>query len=99
MKEMKNELHVAAVYAYDGIRLLAASRCAQAVTERVAAYVAAQADVLLWPRDAQRVRTLLEVGETQEAIAVYFARVGERWEREHLHREADASTDPRSTST
>jgi hypothetical protein len=89
-------LHVAAVYAHDGTRLLTASHSAKIVSQRVAACVASQAEILLWPADAHRVRALLEIGRTEEAIAWYFARVGQRWEREYLHREAvDAG---RSTS-
>jgi len=90
-------LHVAVVYAKDGIRLLTASHSARIVSERVAACIAIQAEALLWPADAQQVHSLLEIGRTEEAIAWYFDRVGERWEREYLHREeVDAG---RSTST
>jgi hypothetical protein len=85
---MKRELHVAAVYSHDGIRLLTASHSSDAVAESLAAYIESQADILLRLADAQHVRGLLETGETEEAITAYFARVGERWEREHLRREA-----------
>jgi hypothetical protein len=88
VREMTHELHVAAVYASDGIRLLTASRSREAVTECLAAYIHGQADMLLWPADALRVRALLGAGDAEEAIALYFARVGERWEREQLRREA-----------
>jgi hypothetical protein len=94
VREMTNELHVAAVFAHDGIRLLTASHSEAGVTERLAAYIQGQADLLLWPGDARRVRALLEVGDTEEAIDLYFARVGERWEREHLHREGIETADP-----
>jgi hypothetical protein len=73
-------------------RTTPAAHSSDAVAEALAAYIHGQADILLWPADAQRVRGLLEAGETEEAISVYFARVGERWERERLRREAVGSS-------
>lgn len=90
---MKSTLHVAVVYAHDGIRLLTAAHSSDAVAESLAAYIHGQADILLWPADAQRVRGLLKTGDTEEAITFYFARVGERWEREQLRREAVVSSE------
>lgn len=82
-------LHVAAVYAADGIgvRLLTAASSAEALTARVATYVERQAEYLLWPADAERVRALLAEGKRREAVELYFAKVGERWERERLRTE------------
>lgn len=91
IEQRKHDLHVAVVYAPDGIRLLTAALSEEVVAERLAAHIDAQADFLLWPADAHQVRVLLETGDTEEAIALYFGRVGERWEREYLHREEAAS--------
>jgi hypothetical protein len=80
-------VHVAAVYALDGIRFLTAAPSAQELLERLAMHVKQNADVLLWPEDAANVLCLLEQGEQHAAVDLYFARVGQRWEREVLRTE------------
>jgi len=80
-------VHVAAVYALDGIRFLTAAPSAQELVERVALHVKQSADTLLSPEDAAHVLCLLEEGKQHAAVDLYFARVGLRWEREVLRTE------------
>jgi hypothetical protein len=77
-------LHAAVVHSAEGIHLLTASRSAEGLIEFVAGYVRSQADQMLWPDDAKRVHALLGAASCRAAVDLYFARVGERWEREYL---------------
>jgi len=77
-------LHVAAVYAADGIRLLVAAATPAALTGRIAEHVARHASHQLRSTVARRVRALLAAGRLEDAIDLYFSRVGERWDREYL---------------
>jgi hypothetical protein len=80
-------VHVAAVYALDGVRFLTAAPSAQELVERLATHVKQSADMLLWPEDAANVLCLLEEGKQHAAVDLYFSRVGQRWEREVLRTE------------
>jgi hypothetical protein len=75
---------VACVYAADGIRFLAIGDSAAALSARVATYVRARCDCALWPGHAASVRALLNEGRLADAIELYFAHVGERWDEEYL---------------
>ena len=74
----------ALVYALDGVRFFATAPSTRALTRRVAHYVERNVDDRLWAADAARVRTLLETGAQAEAIELYFALVGERWDEEWI---------------
>ncbi|HKX19216.1 MAG TPA: hypothetical protein VJT33_14485 [bacterium] len=77
-------LHVSIVAAIDGVRFAAVGVSEEHCMAQMALYVAEQAPLQLWPRSAQRVRELLSGGDTPDAVAEYFRRSGERWDREWL---------------
>lgn len=77
-------LHAAAVFTQEGVQLVTAGRTREALMRSLARYVERQATTMLWPEDALRLRGLLAGGQAAEAVALYFATVGERWEREFL---------------
>lgn len=87
-------LHVAVVYAVDGIRFLTAARSAEELMGKVAAYIEENVEYLLRPEDSVRVRALLAEARVPDAVTVYFERVGERWEREYLRTEIVESRSP-----
>lgn len=74
----------AVVYAADGVRFVAAGACPSVIAARVAEYVSARCDNVMWPDAAIQIRALLDRGEIYGAIALYFERVGERWDEERL---------------
>jgi hypothetical protein len=80
--------HVAAVTAIvhcaDGVRFVTTGVSPDAVVSRLAEYVRQRYDHVLWPDAASRVRAMLDVGNLYAAIALYFERVGERWDVERL---------------
>jgi hypothetical protein len=74
----------AIVHAVDGVRFVAtADRPADLVTQ-IIDYIRARCDYTLWPRVARDVRALIDEARPYAAIALYFARVGERWDAERL---------------
>lgn len=75
---------MAVVHSLDGVRFVTTGRSRETIVRHLAGYVAERCDDLL-PEDAGgRVRAMLAAGELGAAIAVYFARVGERWDNERL---------------
>lgn len=77
-------LHISVVAAIDGVRFAAVGVSEEQCVAQMAVYVAEQAALQLWPRSAQRVQELLRAGDTAGAVAEYFCRSGERWDREWL---------------
>lgn len=77
-------LHISIVAAIDGVRFAAAGLSEEQCVAQMAMYVAEQAPLQLWPRSAQRVHELLSAGDPAGAVAEYFRRSGERWDREWL---------------
>lgn len=77
-------LYVSIVAAMDGARFAAVATEEQQCVTQVAAYVAEQAPLQLWPRSARRVQELLAAGNAAAAVTEYFRCVGERWDREWL---------------
>lgn len=77
-------VHVAAVYAADGVRFLAGAHTADALMQRLGEYVVRHAERMLYEEDARRVHRMLAEGRAADAVAYYFERVGRRWEREFL---------------
>jgi hypothetical protein len=78
-------LHVAIVCAIDGARFVVVAADESECLAQIAAYVAEQASLQLWPRSAARIRELLAIDDVTAAIAEYFRRSGERWEAEWMH--------------
>jgi hypothetical protein len=77
-------LYVSIVSAADGACFTVVSTSENECVTRVASYVAEQAPLQLWPPAARRVRELLASGDAAAAVAHYFRRSGERWDREWL---------------
>jgi hypothetical protein len=77
-------LHVAVVHAADGVRVVMAEGSRASLLLRLAEYVRGRAPHALWPDEAERVRRALAAGRRREAIEVYFAEVGRRWDAEVL---------------
>ena len=77
-------LHISVVAAIDGVRFAAVGVSEEQCVAQMAMYVAEQAPLQLWPRLAQRVHDLLSAGDVTGAVAEYFRRSGERWDREWL---------------
>jgi hypothetical protein len=76
--------HTALVYALDGVRFVAAASSRRALMRRVAEYVQRQAGEMLWEGDARRVDQLLVGAAYEEAVELYFALVGKRWDEEWI---------------
>ena len=74
----------AIVHTADGIRFVATGACPDALMLRLAGYVRGRCDDVLWADAARQVRALLDDGQLTAAIALYFERTGERWDRERL---------------
>lgn len=92
---------IAIVYAADGVRFVAVGRSRAVLVSRLAVYVMEQAPRQLWPDDASRVHQMLSGGALDVAIDLYFASVGNRWDKEWLHAEEvdHAAVYPPSTNS
>lgn len=77
----------AIVHSADGIRFMTADIDREAVVARVAEYIRGRCDDVLWADAASQVRRMLNDGDLDAAIALYFGRVGERWDMERLELE------------
>ena len=77
-------LYVAVVHAADGVRFAAATESRAELVRRLAEYVRARGDAMLWADGARHLRALLIRGELEAAVEVYFGLVGERWDDESL---------------
>jgi len=76
--------HTAVVHAPDGVRFVAAAASRHALMRRIADYVRRHADERLWASDAPRVHELLAAAAHEEAVELYFALVGQRWDEEWI---------------
>lgn len=74
----------AVVHAADGPRFAAAGEWAADVAPALIGYVRERCGDTLWPADAEQVHALIASREAYAAIAVYFDRVGSRWDDERL---------------
>ena len=74
----------AIVHAADGVRFVASAACAEELFARIAGYTRGRCDDVLWAEAARQVHDLLDDGDLNAAVTLYFARTGERWDREHL---------------
>lgn len=79
--------HVVVVTASDGVLFTAVERSSEQATVRLGEYVRLRAQRNLWPTDAEAVMRLLDGDEIGPAVDMYFDRVGDRWDRELLHRQ------------
>jgi hypothetical protein len=77
-------LHYAIVSGLDGIHFAAAGPDEETMFAGLVRYIKQRCGFTLWPRDANKVMTLLDTGRSADAIDLYFDRVGERWDREYL---------------
>jgi hypothetical protein len=75
---------VAVVCGPDGVRYTASGADQPEVVSRLLAYVGERCEDVLWPSDAREVRRLIAAGQDQDAVELYFATVGERWDAEWL---------------
>ncbi len=78
------EVAVAIVHAADGVRHLVAARSADELFGELADYVRRHAPKQLFPSGAKRVLGLLERGNADGAVRLYFALAGRRWDEERL---------------
>jgi hypothetical protein len=76
--------HTALVYALDGLRFVATAASRRTLIRRLADYVERRTSDSLWPADARQVEMLLAHGAEEEAVELYFALVGKRWDEEWL---------------
>jgi len=74
----------ATVHSADGVRFSARASGPEALLREILAYVRARCDSVLWAQDAEAVRKLIDQNRHDAAIALYFERVGERWDEEWL---------------
>lgn len=74
----------ATVSAADGIRFVAAAYSSDELIRQIAGYIRSRSGYALWPEVGGEVRRLLDAGRPYAAIALYFGRVGERWDHERL---------------
>lgn len=74
----------AIVHAADGVRFVATAPCPDVLFARLAEYVRGRCDDVLWGDAARQVCRWLDDGHLHAAIALYFARTGERWDQERL---------------
>ena len=86
--------HVATVLGPEGVRAVSAADSMDQLMENLAVYVRQNAELLLWPDDAQAVHTHLASGRAREAVDHYFLTVGGRWEREVLETVSLTSDEP-----
>lgn len=77
-------LHTAVVYALDGVRFVAAAPSRRTLIGHLADYVRRCAADSLWASDARHVDDLLARGAHEDAVDLYFAVVGQRWDEEWI---------------
>jgi len=77
-------LHYAIVSGTDGIHFAASGADEDAMFAGLGRYLRQRCGFTLWPHDAREVIGLLDAGRITDAIAMYFDRVGDRWDREYL---------------
>jgi hypothetical protein len=75
---------VAVVHDSDRVLFTASSLTRASLIEAIAEFVARNANVLLWSKDATRVQRLLRTGHAEAAIEHYFTCVGARWDNQWL---------------
>ena len=84
-------VRTAVVRAADGVRFAATALDDASLTPQVIEYIAGRCDDVLWPAAAREVHQLIAAHRHSDAIAVYFANVGLRWDKEWLELEGSVS--------
>lgn len=74
----------AIVHAADGVRFVTTAARPGELLARIAGYIRGRCDDVLWADAAMQVHQLLDAGDLNAAVTLYFARTGERWDEEHL---------------
>jgi hypothetical protein len=77
--------HVAVVRGADSVLFTASGSSDAEIAASLVTYIAERCDDVLWPADANEVRRLIDAHREDEAIARYFASVGQRWDEERLY--------------
>lgn len=77
--------YLAVVLGKDGVLTVCAASDEEGLARQLAEYVEWNAHKL-WPVDADRALADIARGRIDLAVDRYFARVGERWDPEYLHR-------------
>lgn len=77
-------VYVAVVQAAGAICHICVAATAERLARRLGNYVRRNATYQLWPADAERVLGLLAADRAQDAVDLYFASTGQRWDREEL---------------
>lgn len=81
-------IHLGVVHGPGEVYMVAVGRSHQAMMCRLAEGLREDVHLQLWEEDAIRFLQLLEEGDPEAAVALYFARVGERWDPARLRVEA-----------
>ena len=76
--------YTAQVRAPDGVRFSATADCPDTLSSLLVDYIDERYEHVLWPHDALEVRALISQNRRDAAIALYFERVGQRWDEESL---------------
>ena len=76
--------YTAQVRAPDGVRFSATADCPDTLSSLLVDYIDERCEHVLWPDDAREVRALISRNRRDAAIALYFERVGQRWDEESL---------------
>jgi hypothetical protein len=77
-------VYLGIIHAVDGVRFVTHAASYPDVIDRVAEYVRVRCEAQLAPEESRRVLALLEDRERDVAVELYFAAVGDRWDKESL---------------
>lgn len=66
------------------MRFIANTDSAEELAAQIIGYIRERCEFVLWPAPVRQLRALIGDGNLYAAIALYFARVGERWDEEWL---------------
>lgn len=83
--QIDSVLHIAVVVVVDGVLFTAVEGSKKALRARLGKFVRVNASAKLWPPDSAEVLQCLDRGDVNRGVALYFERVGDRWDREFLH--------------
>jgi hypothetical protein len=81
-------VHLAVIHGPGEIYGVVAAPDREAMVARLSERLQEDADLQLFRSDADRFRTLVEEGRHEEAVQMYFARAGKKWDPVRLQIEA-----------